>query len=120
MQTADKQGLYDQLVDLPATLTGEILNGQLHAQPWPAPKHLHATSHLDSQQGPRDQDAAICPLWRLLRLAGRSGGPYARGLRTSGSRLERFEPPTAWFVARLHYFTGIINQSLTVLAHPNP
>jgi hypothetical protein len=38
MQTADKYGLYDQLVDLPETLTGEILNGQLHAQPRPAPR----------------------------------------------------------------------------------
>jgi len=51
MQTADKYGLYDQLVDLPETLTGEILNGQLHAQPRPAPKHLHATSRLDRTVG---------------------------------------------------------------------
>ena len=51
MQTADKYGLYHQLVDLPETLTGEILNGQLHAQPRPAPKHLHATSRLDRTVG---------------------------------------------------------------------
>ncbi len=50
-QTADKYGLYDQLVDLPETLTGEILDGQLHAQPRPAPRELHATSRLDRTIG---------------------------------------------------------------------
>ena len=51
MQTADNFGLYDYLVHLPETLTGEILNGQLHAQPRPAPKHLHAASRLDRTIG---------------------------------------------------------------------
>jgi len=47
----DKYGLYDQLVDLPETLTGELLNGQLHAHHTPAPKHLHATARLDRAIG---------------------------------------------------------------------
>jgi hypothetical protein len=36
------------------------------------------------------------------------------------ARPERFELPTAWFVASLHHFTCFINQSLAVLAHPIP
>ena len=36
------------------------------------------------------------------------------------ARPERFELPTAWFVARLYNFTYFMNQSLAVLAHPIP
>ena len=36
------------------------------------------------------------------------------------ARPERFELPTAWFVARYEHFTCFINQSLAVLAHPIP
>jgi len=36
------------------------------------------------------------------------------------ARPEGFEPPTAWFVASLDYFTCFINQSLAVLAQPIP
>ena len=68
MQTADKYGLYDQLMDLPETLTGEILNGQLHAQPRPSPKHLHATSRLDRTigRGYGDGDGGPGGWWILV------------------------------------------------------
>ena len=46
MQSAEKLSLYDQLRSLPETLTGEILNGQLHTQPRPAPQHLRAALRL--------------------------------------------------------------------------
>jgi len=36
------------------------------------------------------------------------------------ARPEGFEPPTAWFVARLKHLAYFINQSLAVLAHPIP
>jgi Uma2 family endonuclease len=52
MQNAEtKRSLYEQLVDLPETLTGELLNGQLHTQPRPTPRHLHAVSRLDRTIG---------------------------------------------------------------------
>lgn len=52
MQNAEtKRGLYEQLVDLPETLTGELLNGQVHTQPRPTPRHLHAVSRLDRTIG---------------------------------------------------------------------
>ena len=67
-QTAGRYGLYDQLTDLPETLTGEILNGQLHAQPRPAPKHLHATSRLDRTigRGYGDGDGGPGGWWILI------------------------------------------------------
>jgi Uma2 family endonuclease len=51
VQTAERFSLYDQLASLPESLTGEILNGQLHAQPRPAPRHARAASRLDRTIG---------------------------------------------------------------------
>lgn len=51
MQTAARLSLYEQLAALPENLTGEILNGQLHAQPRPAPRHARAASRLDRTIG---------------------------------------------------------------------
>ncbi len=51
MQTAEKFSLYDQLLALPETLTGEILNGQLHTQPRPSGPHGRATTRLDRTIG---------------------------------------------------------------------
>jgi hypothetical protein len=45
-------------------------------------------------------------------------GPPAKPAFCAASRL--VELPAARFVARLHYFTCFINQSLAVLAHPIP
>ncbi len=68
MQTADEYSLYDRLVDLPETLTGEILNGQLHARPRPAPRHLHATARLDRTigRGYGDGDSGPGGWWILV------------------------------------------------------
>jgi hypothetical protein len=45
-QTAGKETLYEQLMDLPQGLTGEIINGQLHTHPRPAWPHSLAASCL--------------------------------------------------------------------------
>jgi Uma2 family endonuclease len=47
MQPSYKPTLYDQLTDLPEGLVGEILNGQLHAQPRPSGPHGRASVVLD-------------------------------------------------------------------------
>lgn len=46
MQTLQTYSLYDQLMDLPETLTGEILSGQLHTQPRPTGLHALISSSL--------------------------------------------------------------------------
>jgi Uma2 family endonuclease len=51
MQTAESFSLYDRLMTLPEGLTGEILNGQLHAQPRPAGPHALAESVLQIEIG---------------------------------------------------------------------
>jgi len=51
--TAPKPSLYDQLVALPDGLTGEIINGQLRAQPRPSGPHALASSRLGADiEGP--------------------------------------------------------------------
>lgn len=49
MQTAERYSLYDQLLALPETLTGEILNGQLHTQPRPSGLHGLTASSLGDE-----------------------------------------------------------------------
>ena len=52
-ETARAYSLYDQLINLPETLTGEILNGQLHTQPRPVGPHALTGSSLgDELVGP--------------------------------------------------------------------
>ena len=51
MEPAKKFSLYDDLCSLPENLTGEILNGQLHTHPRPAPKHIQAESVLNRKIG---------------------------------------------------------------------
>ncbi len=46
-QPAKKLTLYEELMSLPERLTGEILNGQLHAQPRPSGSHGLAESALE-------------------------------------------------------------------------
>ena len=45
-QAAHYKTLYEALEALPEGLTGEILHGQLHTQPRPAPRHALAASNL--------------------------------------------------------------------------
>jgi Uma2 family endonuclease len=41
-----EQSLYQQLIDLPENVTGEIIAGRLYAQPRPSPRHSLAQSDL--------------------------------------------------------------------------
>ena len=53
LQHAKRHSLYEQLIALPDGLTGEIINGQLHAQPRPAGPHALASSRLGADiEGP--------------------------------------------------------------------
>ena len=48
-QTRQHRSLYEQLEALPAGLTGELLDGQLHVQPRPTARHIRAAARLDRQ-----------------------------------------------------------------------
>ncbi|MCX7112523.1 MAG: Uma2 family endonuclease [Proteobacteria bacterium] len=51
-QALDQPTLYEQLIDLPENLTGEIINGELHTQPRPTGRHGDAGSVLGMHIGP--------------------------------------------------------------------
>ncbi len=44
-----KQATYQDIVDLPANIVGEIIDGQLETQPRPTPKHAAASSTLGAE-----------------------------------------------------------------------
>lgn len=67
MQTAEAYCLYDYLLDLPEGLTGEILNGQVHAQPRPSGPHMGVESALQIELGaPFDRGRGGPGGWRIL------------------------------------------------------
>jgi len=67
MQTAEAYSLYDQLMGLPEGLTGEILNGQVHAQPRPSGPHMGVGSALQIELGgPFDRGRGGPGGWRIL------------------------------------------------------
>ena len=41
-----KRNLYQEVLDLPENMVGEIIDGELHTQPRPAPRHSLAASNL--------------------------------------------------------------------------
>jgi len=60
--------LYEQLELLPDGLIGEILDGQLHTQPRPTPRHLRAASRLNRIIGRRFDDGDDGPGgWWIFR-----------------------------------------------------
>lgn len=67
MQAAESFSLYEQLAALPEGLTGEILNGQLHAQPRPSGAHMGVESALQIELGgPFDRGRGGPGGWRIL------------------------------------------------------
>jgi len=66
-QPAETRSLYDRLLGLPEGLTGEILDGQLHAQPRPAGPHARAESVLQIEiGGPFDRGKGGPGGWWIL------------------------------------------------------
>jgi Uma2 family endonuclease len=67
MATAESLSIYDHLLSLPELLTGEILNGQLYAQPRPAGPHAGVESALQIELGgPFDRGRGGPGGWRIL------------------------------------------------------
>jgi hypothetical protein len=44
-----KSDVYQDLLNLPENIIGEIINGELHTQPRPAPRHALASSSLGGE-----------------------------------------------------------------------
>jgi len=67
MKPAIKYNLYSELEQLPESLTGEILNGQLYAHPRPGGKHISVATNISIDIGGAYQRGRGGPGgWRIL------------------------------------------------------
>jgi len=48
-QAVKQSDVYQDLLNLPENIIGEIINGELHTQPRPAPRHALASSSLGGE-----------------------------------------------------------------------
>jgi Uma2 family endonuclease len=64
----DRPATYDDLVKLPDLMVAEIVDGELHASPRPAPRHAHAELMVGNLLGPphRDVGSGGRGGWRIL------------------------------------------------------
>lgn len=91
---------YRDLFSLPDNLVGEIIDGELHTHPRPAPRHARASSSLGIEiGGPFDQGKGGGPGgWWILDEPELHLGPDVVVPALAGWRRERLSrlPDTAW------------------------
>ncbi len=95
-----KPATYQDLIDLPENLVGEIIDGELYAQPRPAPRHVRSSSSLgDELVSPFDKGRGGPGGWWILDEPELHLGPHILVPDMAGWRRERMPrlPDTAWF-----------------------
>ncbi|MDZ4842782.1 MAG: Uma2 family endonuclease [Hyphomicrobium aestuarii] len=99
-QAIHRPATYADLEALPANLVGEIVNGTLHAQPRPAPRHSRAASRLGAElDGPFDRGRGGPGGWIFLDEPELHLGPHVIVPDIAGWRAERLSPfPEAAFI----------------------
>jgi len=99
-EPARRNATYDDILALPETQVGEILHGQLHTHPRPAPRHVRAYSALGSNLwGPFDGGHGGPGGWWILDEPELHLGKDVVVPDIAGWRRERMPelPETAWF-----------------------
>ena len=99
-EPAKRNATYEDLLALPENLVGEILFGQLHTHPRPAPKHAQAYSALGGNLGGAyDWGKGGPGGWRILDEPELHLGGDIIVPDIAGWRRERMPalPETAWF-----------------------
>jgi Uma2 family endonuclease len=100
IQPAHRPATYQDLLDLPAHLVGEIISGRLVTHPRPAPKHARASSILGVEVGgPFDKGSGGPGGWWILDEPEVHFGEHVLVPDLAGWRRERMPtlPQTAWF-----------------------
>jgi Uma2 family endonuclease len=91
---------YQDIIDLPEHLVGEIIAGELHTQPRPAPRHARASSVVGGKlTGPFDAGDGGPGGWWILDEPELHLGPHILVPDLAGWRRERMSrlPGMAWF-----------------------
>jgi Uma2 family endonuclease len=95
-----KPATYEDLLNLPEHLVGEIIDGELYTQPRPVPRHIRASSSLgDELVGPFDKGRDGPGGWWILDEPELHLGPNILVPDLAGWRRERMPklPDTTWF-----------------------
>ncbi|EIC21246.1 Uma2 family endonuclease [Thiorhodovibrio frisius] len=99
-ETAEGFATYEDILDLPEHLVGEIIHGALITQPRPAPRHALASSSIGSDLlGPFQKGRGGPGGWWILDEPELHLGPHILVPDLAGWRRERLPglPETAWF-----------------------
>lgn len=97
---AVKQATYQDIIDLPENIVGEIINGRLETQPRPAPKHALAAGSIgDELISPFQKGRGGPGGWWILPEPECHLGPHVLVPDLAGWRKQRLPvlPETAWF-----------------------
>ena len=91
---------YQDIIDLPEHVVGEIIDGELYVQPRPAPRHAQTASSLgDELVSPFSKGRGGPGGWWILDEPELHLGPHVLVPDLAGWRRERMPklPDTAWF-----------------------
>lgn len=111
---AERCAAYEDLLDLPETLVGEIISGRLVTHPRPAPKHAIAYSSLGYElQGPFDRGRGGPGGWWILDEPEIHIDSDILVPDIAGWRRERMPkaPQTAWFDLAPDWLCEILSPS---------
>ena len=106
--------LYRELLDLPEDQVGEIIAGELHVQPRPAPKHAWASSGLGADLfGPYSRGKGGPGGWWILDEPELHLGEEVLVPDIGGWKKEQMPtlPETAWFELPPDWICEILSQS---------
>jgi len=100
VETARQFATYEDILNAPAHRVAEIVHGQLHTHPRPAPRHVQAHSSLcDELVSPYGKGRGGPGGWWILVEPELHLGPHVLVPDLAGWRRERMPrlPETAWF-----------------------
>ena len=116
-QTANElKDAYQQLLELPENMVGEIICGQLHTQPRPAPKHAVSSSSLGGElYGPYFKGIGGPGGWWILDEPELHLGDEVLVPDLAGWKKERMPqmPETAYFEIPPDWVCEVLSQSTT-------
>lgn len=110
----DHPATYDDLIALPDHLVAEIVDGELHASPRPAPRHAFAHSALGMVLGPPFAQGRSGPGgWRIIDEPELHLGPDVVVPDLAGWRRERMPrlPRTAFFPLTPDWLCEVLSPS---------
>jgi Uma2 family endonuclease len=115
---ARRPATYEDLLNVPDHLVAEILDGELHATPRPAPRHAAASSGLGGAlHGPFDRGRGGPGGWRILFEPELHLGPDVLVPDLAGWRRERLPqlPDTAYFAIAPDWVCEVVSASTASL-----